>query len=249
VYCFPKIDHAASKNGQKMITINETFRHNLKVIMERQQLGQESLAEICGYHQPKINRMLNGAQGLTLEDVEHIAQCLGVACKRLLDPAEVHQKLTHIEPVDRAIEQINTHLYRGKTGQKKIQHYFADDYHLVYAEKDLDDEQRVGPSFVQEIEVNKRDYENFNNRVNSAWIMRPLVMSHITVTISLDNDKKNKDKDTTTTANLYHADASYYRAEVLDSWQLTHSLDAIIENNKPVKIKRRTLKWLTESYV
>ncbi len=64
-------------------TFNELVIMEIKVQMTRQQLTQEKLAARLGWSSSRLNRLLKGRIKLTLDDLRHIADMLGVAVNEL----------------------------------------------------------------------------------------------------------------------------------------------------------------------
>ncbi len=64
-------------------TFNELVIMEIKVQMTRQQLTQEKLAARLGWSSSRLNRLLKGRMKLTLDDLRHIADMLGVAVNEL----------------------------------------------------------------------------------------------------------------------------------------------------------------------
>jgi len=64
----------------------QTFRENVRAIIDERQITMTELAELVGTSRAGISRILSGADGVTLTRAERIATQLGVELASLLSP-------------------------------------------------------------------------------------------------------------------------------------------------------------------
>lgn len=61
-----------------------TFRDNLRTVMESRDISQRELAQKAGTGYPNLNRVLQGKQNVTLELADRIADALDISLTELL---------------------------------------------------------------------------------------------------------------------------------------------------------------------
>lgn len=61
-----------------------TFRDNLRSLMDSREISQRELAKKAGTGYPNLNRVLQGKQNVTLELADRIADALDISLTELL---------------------------------------------------------------------------------------------------------------------------------------------------------------------
>lgn len=62
----------------------DTFRENLRQIIDTREISQRDLAKRAGTGYPNLNRVLQGKQNVTLELADRIADALDISLTELL---------------------------------------------------------------------------------------------------------------------------------------------------------------------
>lgn len=61
----------------------------IKEYMEKKGINQSEIADMVGIPRPKLNKMLNGEQKISLGDYELICGALGVGVEEFLSPKRI----------------------------------------------------------------------------------------------------------------------------------------------------------------
>lgn len=61
----------------------------IKEYMEKKGINQSEIADMAGIPRPKLNKMLNGEQKISLDDYELICGALGVGVEEFLSPKRI----------------------------------------------------------------------------------------------------------------------------------------------------------------
>ena len=61
----------------------------IKEYMEGKGINQSKIADMVGIPRPKLNKMLNGEQKISLDDYELICGALGVGVEEFLSPKRI----------------------------------------------------------------------------------------------------------------------------------------------------------------
>lgn len=61
----------------------------IKEYMEKKGINQSKIADMAGIPRPKLNKMLNGEQKISLDDYELICGALGVGVEEFLSPKRI----------------------------------------------------------------------------------------------------------------------------------------------------------------
>lgn len=61
----------------------------IKEYMEGKGINQSEIADMVGIPRPKLNKMLNGEQKISLDDYELICGALGVGVEEFLSPKRI----------------------------------------------------------------------------------------------------------------------------------------------------------------
>ena len=61
----------------------------IKEYMEGKGINQSKIADMTGIPRPKLNKMLNGEQKISLDDYELICGALGVGVEEFLSPKRI----------------------------------------------------------------------------------------------------------------------------------------------------------------
>lgn len=61
----------------------------IKEYMEKKGINQSEIADMVGIPRPKLNKMLNGEQKISLDDYELICGALGVGVEEFLTPKRI----------------------------------------------------------------------------------------------------------------------------------------------------------------
>jgi transcriptional regulator with XRE-family HTH domain len=61
----------------------------IKEYMEKKGINQSEIADMVGIPRPKLNKMLNGEQKISLDDYELICGALGVGVEEFLSPKRI----------------------------------------------------------------------------------------------------------------------------------------------------------------
>jgi transcriptional regulator with XRE-family HTH domain len=67
-----------------ILQATNTFRENLRQVMETRDISQRDLAKQAGTGYPNLNRVLQGKQNVTLELADRIADALDISLTELL---------------------------------------------------------------------------------------------------------------------------------------------------------------------
>ncbi len=67
-----------------VVQATDTFRENLRQMMESRDISQRDLAEMAKTGYPNLNRVLQGKQNVTLELADRISDALGISLTELL---------------------------------------------------------------------------------------------------------------------------------------------------------------------
>lgn len=62
----------------------QTFRHNVKAMLDVRDMSQQALADAIGCSRSNISRLLNGDEGVTIERADKIAKAVGMPLSVLL---------------------------------------------------------------------------------------------------------------------------------------------------------------------
>jgi transcriptional regulator with XRE-family HTH domain len=71
------------KAGKRLTSI---LAANLRSYRRKEQLSQESLAELCGLHRTYVGSIERAERNVTLSSLEVLAQALGISVPELLTP-------------------------------------------------------------------------------------------------------------------------------------------------------------------
>jgi transcriptional regulator with XRE-family HTH domain len=67
-----------------MTDIKKVFGKNVRKYREKRKLTQERLAELCDLHRTYIGGIERGERNVSLENIQKIAEALGIKIKELL---------------------------------------------------------------------------------------------------------------------------------------------------------------------
>jgi len=220
--------------------ITKLIAQNIQILCDRLSLSQRQLAEVSGLNRTTINHILTCKKICNVETLAKIAEALEVHPTVLMDTRLHMVLMTGIAPIDTAIAEINNNLFKGKAAIKTIGKYFADDYALKYADKNLDDPFRLGPNFVEEMTSNGSSPVHAHSRIITAWITGNQIHTMLEVR---RNSKEPKDPvaDFIKPKNLFEI------ASVIDTWLITKKVREV-ESGAPLKIRRRLVKYLNRKY-
>jgi len=68
--------------------INQRVADKIRVAMLLQNKGQRELAEVLGISQPQVSERLRGLVAIRVDELEKIADFLGIPASKLLDTPE-----------------------------------------------------------------------------------------------------------------------------------------------------------------
>ena len=220
--------------------ITKLIAENIKILSERLSLSQNQLAELSDLNRTTINHILTGKNICNVETLAKIAEALEVHPTVLMDTRLNMVLMTGIKPIDTAIAEINNNLFKGKAAVKTIGKYFANDYKLKYADKNLDDPFRAEPGFIEEIESNGSSPVRAHSRIVTAWITGNQIHTMLEVRRNAD-EPKDPAKEFMKPKNLFEI------TSVIDTWLITKEIQEV-ELGAPLKIRRRLLKNLNKKY-
>lgn len=69
-----------------MSTLNQSFGHQVKRYRKEKGFSQEELADLCNLHRTYIGSIERGERNVSLNNVEKIANALGVPVASLIEP-------------------------------------------------------------------------------------------------------------------------------------------------------------------
>ncbi|KAK44906.1 DNA-binding protein [Caballeronia jiangsuensis] len=72
--------------------LRERLAKNLRSAREDQALSQEALSDKCGFHRSYISQVERGVTNITIDNVQRIAEALGLDPQMLLSPAALAPK-------------------------------------------------------------------------------------------------------------------------------------------------------------
>jgi len=222
-----------------MIAIASLVAQNIGILLERLSMSQATLAEKSKLHKNTIQQILSAANIPNIQTLAQIATALEVDPSVLIKKGLEKVKLTGIKKIDTAIAEINNNLYKGPPAKKIIGKYFAKDYCLKYADRPVGDPLRVGPGLDEELKLNHsiKNSQQPMAIIRTAWVTGKQVHTLLEVRVNANT------LDDTVAAAL-RADAHFQIAELIDTWMMEFSQGQIREENAPVKIERRLLKYL-----
>jgi len=222
--------------------IVDLISKNIQIMIKRMSMSQNDLADTSGLNRTTINQIVARKKICNIETLEKIANAFEVETAFLLNRNLDTIVLTGIKSIDTAIAEINNNLYKGPRAKKIIEKYFADDYRIKYAEKQIGDPDRLGPGLDKELKINDTGEQANRNRANivrSAWITGNQVHTLLEV-------RQNAKFGQSSVANAIHAYTRFEVTTLIDTWLMDYTVDAIRFENAPVKINRRMLKYLDQ---
>ena len=223
--------------------IKELIAKNIKIMIARMSLSQSELADKAGLNRSTVNEVVRAKKACSIETLQKIATAFLVQPRFLLRQDLDFSNLTGIKKIDKAIADINNNIYKGPVALKTISKYFAKNYKVAYVEKCLDDPDRVGPGLKEELQINSSSEQIALNRANvvrSAWITGDQVHT-------LTEVRQNATFGPNSPANATSNKGRFEITVLVDSWILTHGIDAIIDGS-PIKIERRLLKYIEKKF-
>ena len=223
------------------MAMTEKVAKNIAILLKLLNMKQQSLADESGVSMSSIQRIINGRVAPDIATIESIAKAMNVPIDVMFSNNLEQRRLTGISTIDTAITEINNHLYDGPNALKRIGHYFADDYALHYAHQATDGITRPACDLTLEFAKNTEDQTNVKriSMVLGAYIVDDLVC------IDLEVRRNATYNDHTIAADL-HNEHLWHVAHLIDHWSLVYPVADIVAGKKPVKIKKRTLKYLHE---
>jgi transcriptional regulator with XRE-family HTH domain len=222
--------------------IVDLISKNIQIMIKRMSMSQNDLADTSGLNRTTINQIVARKKICNIETLEKIANAFEVETAFLLNRNLDTIVLTGIKSIDTAIAEINNNLYKGPRAKKIIGKYFADNYQIKYAEKQIGDPDRFGPNLDQELKINTTDEKGNRNRANvvrSAWITGDQVHTLLEV-------RQNAKFGQNSVANALRADTRFEVTTLIDTWLMDYRVDEIRFEGAPVKINRRLLKYLDQ---
>ena len=222
--------------------IVDLISKNIQIMIKRMSMSQNDLADTSGLNRTTINQIVARKKICNIETLEKIANAFEVETAFLLNRNLDTIVLTGIKSIDTAIAEINNNLYKGPRAKKIIEKYFADNYRIKYAEKQIGDPDRLGPGLDKELKINDTGEQANRNRANivrSAWITGNQVHTLLEV-------RQNAKFGQSSVANAIHAYTRFEVTTLIDTWLMDYTVDAIRFENAPVKINRRMLKYLDQ---
>jgi len=223
------------------LTIQQRVAQNIKDLMHRMKVTPTALANEVGIAKTTITRCLSGETAPSLETLNEIANALHTSPDKLLLRSARDVSLTGIRSIDDAVIDMKNALWSDiETAQRLIGHRIHPDYRLWYCDAPTVEEAK-GPTFTEEISLNLSHPHDVKIVIYSAAILSDyMIMMH---TCSLSNYTM---RSTDLPRKVQHDKIA--RTELIDTWELTHSIDEI-KSNKELKwqITARKLKILRES--
>lgn len=73
-------------NIEETARVRAIFAHNLRLIRQSKGISQEQLAEAADLHRTYISSVERGARNISIDNMERLAQALGVDIRVLLSP-------------------------------------------------------------------------------------------------------------------------------------------------------------------
>ena len=222
------------------INIVDLISKNIKIMMSRMSMSQNDLADKSGLNRTTINQIVAKKKVCNLETVQKLAYAFEVEPAFLLNQHLHTIVLTGIKKIDTAIAEINNNLFKGKAAIKTIGKYFADDYRLKYADKNLDDPFRLGPNFEEEMTSNGSSPVHAHSRIINAWITGNQIHTMLEV-------RRNSNEPKDTAAEFMKPKNLFEITSVIDTWLITKEVREV-ESGAPWKIRRRLIKYLNRKY-
>ena len=222
--------------------IVDLISKNIQIMIKRMSMSQNDLADTSGLNRTTINQIVARKKICNIETLEKIANAFEVETAFLLNRNLDTIVLTGIKSIDTAIAEINNNLYKGPRAKKIIGKYFADNYQIKYAEKQIGDPDRLGPGLDKELKINDTGEQANRNRANivrSAWITGNQVHTLLEV-------RQNAKFGQNSVANALRADTRFEVTTLIDTWLMDYRVDEIRFEGAPVKINRRLLKYLDQ---
>ena len=222
--------------------IVDLISKNIQIMIKRMSMSQNDLADTSGLNRTTINQIVARKKICNIETLEKIANAFEVETAFLLNRNLDTIVLTGIKSIDTAIAEINNNLYKGPRAKKIIGKYFADNYQIKYAEKQIGDPDRLGPGLDKELKINDTGEQANRNRANivrSAWITGDQVHTLLEV-------RQNAKFGQNSVANALRADTRFEVTTLIDTWLMDYRVDEIRFEGAPVKINRRLLKYLDQ---
>ena len=223
--------------------IVDLISKNIQIMIKRMSMSQNDLADTSGLIRTTINQIVARKKICNIETLEKIANAFEVETAFLLNRNLDTIVLTGIKSIDTAIAEINNNLYKGPRAKKIIGKYFADNYQIKYAEKNVDDPDRTGPGLDEELKINDTGEQANRNRANivrSAWITGNQVHTLLEV-------RQNAKFGENSVANALRADTRFEVTTLIDTWLMDYTVDNIRFEGAPIKINRRMLKYLDQT--
>ena len=230
----------------KDLSPSEKFATNMKIRMDRLGINQSKLSELSGLPRSTIARCYHADKVPGLDTVGVIAEALGTNISYLLNDNNQLLQMTGVPYIDKAIEYVTFHIFKGPEALPKIQHYFDTDYHLVYADRSISDPTRKGPNLLEEMELN---YQQRKSRkalpyVRSASIMGMFICVHINVT-TVQNTNMATELPTAVIKDIQTRTVA-----IMDAWRINRKLEIETPKqlmNEEFKINKRYIKVLYQS--
>ena len=213
---------------------------NIRRIMDRTKIKTADVAAEIGVSLATVQRAVNGTANPTVDTIESIANALHTTAEKLF-MERVDHDLTGITIIDDTIFDVFAALWSDyETAKKLVGHRIHPDYRLFYCDAPTP-ETAVGPTWEDEIKINATHPHRVDYVVYSASILSETSIIIHNSTLSVHDTPKS---------NLLRAakHESILKTEVIDIWELTHTVDEI-RKNKDLKwqIMARKLKVLRES--
>ncbi len=226
--------------------IHAVMANNIRKIMSRHHLKTHDLAHEMGASVATVQRIVNGTANPTVGTIAKLAHALHTTPEQLLMDRN-DNALTGITTIDDAIYDMFFAIWSDiDTARKLIGHRIHPDYRLFYCDAPTREEAQ-GPSFETEVKINGSHPYRVDYNVYSASIIADTSILIHNCTLSQSPPEgiipKGKPK-----RNATQGLNPIIKAEVIDIWDLTHTVDEI-RKNKDLKwqIMARKLKVLRES--
>ncbi|QDP52252.1 MAG: hypothetical protein Unbinned2851contig1000_43 [Prokaryotic dsDNA virus sp.] len=226
--------------------IHAVVATNIRKIMNRNHIKTHELAHEMGASLATVQRIVSGSANPTVNTLSKLAFALHTTPEKLLVD-RVDNDLTGIPAIDEAIYDMFLAIWSDiETARTLIGHRIHPDYRIYYCDAPTREE-ALGPNFEDEVKINGKHPHRVDYNVYSASIIADTSILIHNCTLSAGPREeiipRGKPKRTATQGLN-----PIIKAEVIDIWDLTHTVDEI-RKNKDLKwqITARKLKVLRES--
>ena len=238
------MEHKVGSAIAESLSVQERVAKNINALMLRLKMSPTDLAALTKINKTTITRCLSGETAPSLQSLYEIATALDTTPDKLLVNDVRDISVTGIASIDDLIFDFVEALWSHSDRVRRIiGHRIHPDYRLWYCDA-LTAEDARGPTFEEEIDLNASYPHHVPTYLHSAAILSDTSIMIHGILLSY----ATKENQILPRARTHKSTRRFIKTEVIDVWELTHTMAEIrANNNLKWQILARKLKILRES--